>query len=362
MADRVQLVEYVTSSAVKVNVEKGLIEDVKLLGKNSANGRTYSEAALQKAIKDKLYEGRPVNVNHPQRGHDSRSAYDRFGRIVSPRVESDGIYGTLEYLKAHPLAAPLAEAAQRMPSIFGMSHVATGKEEKRAGQSIVEEIEAVSSVDVVADPATTKGLFESQGHSMKKTVKDVYLEAFKADAKKLKLVEDLPPDAAAVAMPAEGGSDVDAAFKAMICGVFDDSKLDTAGKIAKIKEILKAHEKLTAKEAPASEKPAGDASASEGAKADLAANLSEQLAVRDLIEDAGLKFAKPESRKAFIKSLIPLSESERTALIEERKSQAEQNGKQDNPPRSAGRTLTEGKGLDVADPKNFSRECFGAAV
>jgi hypothetical protein len=43
------------------------------------------------------------------------------------------------------------------------------------------------------------------------------------------------------------------------------------------------------------------------------------MAVRDLIEDAGLTFAKPEARKAFIRSLIPLTESERKELITERR-------------------------------------------
>jgi hypothetical protein len=47
--------------------------------------------------------------------------------------------------------------------------------------------------------------------------------------------------------------------------------------------------------------------------------LQEELAVRDLIEEAGIKFAKVESRKTFIRSLIPLSKEERKTLIEERK-------------------------------------------
>src|SRR5206468_3866604 len=48
--------------------------------------------------------------------------------------------------------------------------------------------------------------------------------------------------------------------------------------------------------------------------------------VRDLIEDAGLKFAKPEARRTFIKSLVPLSVTERKALVEERKAAAPAKG------------------------------------
>jgi hypothetical protein len=55
----------------------------------------------------------------------------------------------------------LVEAAQRFPEIFGLSHDAGGDEQIIDGERRVVEMYEVKSVDVVADPATNEGLFES---------------------------------------------------------------------------------------------------------------------------------------------------------------------------------------------------------
>ena len=87
------------------------------LGWSSVNGNTYDPEGVDPA----MYDGRVVNVNHVEEGRCG-SAYDRFGRIVNVRKDAGGLRGDLEYLKAHPLAGAVAEAAERMANLFGLSH------------------------------------------------------------------------------------------------------------------------------------------------------------------------------------------------------------------------------------------------
>ena len=48
-----------------------------------------------------------------------------------------------------------------MPENVGFSHNVEAKTSRRADRVVVEAITRVQSVDLVADPATTRGLFES---------------------------------------------------------------------------------------------------------------------------------------------------------------------------------------------------------
>lgn len=149
-------------TAIKVDRENGVIRGVKILGLESANGRSYSREAVSKA--KGLYEGRSVNVNHANKlkpGEDRRLE-DRFGRLTNVREESSGLYGDLEYIKSHSMAESVIEAAERMPEQLGLSHCAEGRLAKRNGKNLVEEITSVRSVDLVSDPATTRSLFESE--------------------------------------------------------------------------------------------------------------------------------------------------------------------------------------------------------
>jgi hypothetical protein len=63
------------------------------------------------------------------------------------------------------------------------------------------------------------------------------------------LPEEEPIDVQAAASSGSSAADaqMNDAFKAMVMGVLDDRKLDLAGKMARIKEILRAQEKLLAK-------------------------------------------------------------------------------------------------------------------
>jgi hypothetical protein len=155
------LLEVAFSSAHKVDREAGVIRSVKILGKESRNGRSYSDAALAQATR--LYEGIGVNIDHPAKSPGDRKFADGFGYLRNVRRQDDVIYGDLVFLKSHVLAEQLCEAAERMPEQFGLSHHAEGYVTSDEGKTIVEGFERIFSVDIVRNPATSRGLFEQLG-------------------------------------------------------------------------------------------------------------------------------------------------------------------------------------------------------
>jgi hypothetical protein len=61
----------------------------------------------------------------------------------------------------HVLAEQLLWDAQHAPQNVGLSHNVLARTARQGDQIVVEAITRVQSVDLVADPATTEGLFES---------------------------------------------------------------------------------------------------------------------------------------------------------------------------------------------------------
>lgn len=232
------------STTLAVDRDKGLIRGVKLLGLQSANGRTYTAEAIRKAAG--LYEGKQVNIDHRDGSKKPRSARDRLGRAVNVQVRPDGLYGDLEYLKAHPMAEAIAEAAERMPDMFGMSHDAYGREQAGSGKNgkpvVIESIERVTSVDLVSDPASVKSLFENYGGPMDPMVADMPMEA----------------------SPEEKLTD---GFKAAILAVLDDDKMTWQQKKSKIGDFLKMHDKAVGGSAAEEEAPMEEEPTEEGAPA-----------------------------------------------------------------------------------------------
>jgi hypothetical protein len=159
------LQEFVDSRGVPIRVdrERGVVRGVKILGLSSRNGRTYLPEALSQAAR--LYEGAKVNVNHPKGSPLAPRDYqDRIGviRRVAARPE-EGLFGDFHFNPKHALAAQLAWDAEHAPENVGFSHNVEARTSRRGEQVVVEAITRVQSVDLVADPATTRGLFESAG-------------------------------------------------------------------------------------------------------------------------------------------------------------------------------------------------------
>lgn len=156
------LTEFVDNRGKKLTIdrEKNTIAGVKILGLESLNGRSYSPAAVKAAIS--LYEGAKVNVNHPEKGPKQPRRYeDRLGNTRSVHyVEGQGLFGTLHYNPKHPVAEQLLHDAEHAPENVGFSHNADAVYSRKGGKNVVEAITTVRSVDLVADPATCRSLYE----------------------------------------------------------------------------------------------------------------------------------------------------------------------------------------------------------
>lgn len=154
--------EFVDSRGVSLRVdrEQGVLRGVKLIGLTSRNGRRYRELALQQA--KSLYEETKVNVNHPKDGPLSPRDYqDRLGVIRGVEFRAgEGLFGDLHFNPKHPLAEQLTWDAEHNPRNVGFSHNVLARLARDGENPVVEEITRVQSVDLVADPAATLGLYE----------------------------------------------------------------------------------------------------------------------------------------------------------------------------------------------------------
>jgi hypothetical protein len=149
-------------TALRVEASAGVIHGVKVLGLESRNGRTYLPQALEMA--PTLYEGVKVNVNHPRGGPQAPRGYEeRLGSIRHVTFRAgEGLFGDLHFNPRHALAEQLVWDATHAPENVGLSHNVQARTGSRGGKTVVEAILCVHSVDLVADPATTRGLFESR--------------------------------------------------------------------------------------------------------------------------------------------------------------------------------------------------------
>lgn len=145
-----------------VDLVKGIIPNVKIAGfKSPSHGREYDPAALKDALP--LYESAAVNIDHTEVGTPPMAK--RFGFVKNARfVENDGVRGDIHFNPKHPMADHVMWLAEHAPGKLGMSHHAYGAVGRGgSGALVVKKINRVKSVDIVTDPATTAGLFESEG-------------------------------------------------------------------------------------------------------------------------------------------------------------------------------------------------------
>ncbi len=161
---------------VRVDREAGVLFDVKIIGCNSRNGREYPNETLREAIS--LYENSKVNLDHPEGDpRKPRSYQDRFGVIRNVVLrENEGLYAEFRFNPKHPVAEQLLWDAEHAPDNVGFSHNVEAVVRRENDKTIVERIVSVRSVDLVADPATTAGLFESESVVTKNVADDVVKE------------------------------------------------------------------------------------------------------------------------------------------------------------------------------------------
>ena len=327
-----RLLEIVQSSSLDVRVDKaaGVIRGVRILGQESRNGRIYTVEAIRGAVS--LYEGKHVNYDHPQRGtpDQERQFADRAGWLANVREHDGGLSGDLHFLKSDPRADKLCEAAERRPESFGLSHNAEGRMVKQDGKTLVEEITRVRSVDIVADPATTRSLFESLERKdgelsseevvmSKKTMRQI-VEAHKSTNKRAAALgrfleqDGLPMADVPVEAPAgDPNAEIAAAFEKAAMSILKKvftGEMDVDEGLGKIKELLGQKDKATDDSGEVGVETPAPAAAPESLQSEIRQLRAESVA-RDELQEAAVK-----STPARVKALVALLPAERKELIE----------------------------------------------
>ena len=335
-------------STITVDREAGVIRAVKILGVKSRNNREYSPKAMESAAK--LYPECMVNLNHPDRSQHNRERLfeDGIGWFKDIQVRTDGVYGDLHLLKEHKQFGTVCESAERSPRRFGLSHNAEGPVEIRNGVSIVEDIERVYSIDIVRNPATNKGLFESKEHPMPKIKLIELVKKAAVDTKGFKralleMEDGGMLDPAMEVEPEESAADAVAeklADKAK--EIFLDPKIDPRETGKRIAILAKAAEDIKAKldtaEGDGQKKPdeSGEDKGEEKMESKLT-NRINRLEAQNALLEAGID-ATPER----ISAVAGVPEDQRKKLVESWP--AKTNG---NKPRS-GSVLTESEDGDYS--------------
>lgn len=252
---QIELIEAVLGSARhEIDRAKGVIKHVKVLGKNSPNkhgrkdceGTEYSDAALNKSLG--LYEGRKAYIDHPKNRNAKaeRSMRDLAGTFRNCTLESDGVYADFHFPPTSANGILVADWAEHDPTAFGLSHNAVGTGRVKGKKQVIESIDHVRSVDIVCDPATTRGLFESKEKPMAiKTIREAIEElGLTKEAKTLLEMEGIGD------MPADGTAEGDTpeSHLANAIGAFVKSDIDAATKKKKINKILAILDEVEATE------------------------------------------------------------------------------------------------------------------
>lgn len=331
----------------RIDKDAGIIRKVKVLGIESANGRTYPLAVMRDALP--LYQDVKVNIDHAYQEGAERSYTSGFGLLRNPLVENDGMYADLHYNREHPNAKQVLEDCERFPNNFGLSHNAEGEVNVEGGKQIVESLAFVGSVDVVGEPATNTGIWESKKRGsklvMKKTVKRIIEDAPKGTKGIVGLREQVeeglldPETIVDVPVAAEGGEvaasggaegEVKAALKTAVSAAFDDPNLDLTATLNAIKTILKAHEDIVGPVGETTASTASDESGTASGESDSIAgdktnddktgtdekvkeSLQRKLAATTMLAEAGIKITDARIK---VLSSADLSNAEMKELTE----------------------------------------------
>lgn len=148
-----------------IDREKGIIRGVKLLGLRSKNKRNYDTPGVRKTAMEAL-KGAQVFIDHPAVPSQPRSYRDKIG-VVGQNVsflEGKGHFGDIHYNPKHPCAEQFLWDVQNASKSLGMSVNAVVKSGKtdNSGDTVIEEVQSIRSVDIVSKPATTAGMFEHE--------------------------------------------------------------------------------------------------------------------------------------------------------------------------------------------------------
>lgn len=142
-----------------------VIKDHVVLGPLSKNGYRYPVATQEAAIKAKIFEGAKAYLNHPRSKEmgDARDVRDLIGEHKNVRLNGEKTYSDLFLVNNRTVQDHVLPIAESAPHLIGSSVVIRGKMKRVEGDlPEIEAIYACRSIDLVSEPATTNGLYESE--------------------------------------------------------------------------------------------------------------------------------------------------------------------------------------------------------
>ncbi len=142
-----------------VDPETGRFDRLLGITSTSKKGTVYQPPILDRLVT--LLPGRPINIDHIQPG-ERRSVHDRFGGIDRAWREGDKVWVAGWFDPYHPSFQRICFLANHHPKSVGFSIDSRGSAQNVGGKKIVESIDALLSLDLVANPAATNGLLESR--------------------------------------------------------------------------------------------------------------------------------------------------------------------------------------------------------
>lgn len=153
--------EAILDASSRIDVEAGVAYGVKLNSNTSLNKVRYRDDVLERATH--LYEGAKTYDDHfEEMPFSPRKRKSLLGRLVNVRFSPGGHRADWHVL---PSKREILRDAKADSAIFGFSHnVVVDIDDKpdSEGFEVVLNIVEVLSVDLVSDPATTRGLFEGR--------------------------------------------------------------------------------------------------------------------------------------------------------------------------------------------------------
>lgn len=248
---------------LRIDKENAVIYGCKVGGRFSKNnhgipgvtrGAEYTRSAYEGA-RD-IYEGVKVYPKHAK----ERGPFDYLGIIRNLHWDAQGDCprADFHYRKTHEDTPKLLEDVERGLGGFGFSHHIpqggyTGKVVN--GRLIVESITAIKSVDLVADPATTRNLWESQERPAMEMSFKTILESFVADKSEARkaIARDLIENNAELVIDVTDVADpldqVWLAVRARGIAIFESNE-PIARKVEQLGACLYGYDKLTAEAEP----------------------------------------------------------------------------------------------------------------
>ncbi len=294
MSETSQILEYVQSGKItsdRIDREKGLIRDVKFLGEFSANkppfNHRYPRSTREAAIP--LLEGARIYLNHPPRDKatETRPYEESLGVARRVHEKGDGLYGDFHFNPRSAIAEQICWDAENVPHGLGFSINGNSDHKHRDadGSMCVDAIDSLDSVDLVGKSATNRGLFESLQVPPMKLKLSALIESTKlkrpgysralremADSGMMSPEQNMDdpgacgPDDPTLPDAPDHELALKQGFKGAMSAVLDDDSMDTKAKLAKLKEIMAAQEKLLGGDAGG--KGADCAKGAKGAKGD----------------------------------------------------------------------------------------------